>query len=59
MKAIARRLRGLEDQLRPADGKPTLFACNAGQELALDDEACKQILRETGFCPWAWSAPST
>jgi len=50
MKAIARRLRRLEHQLSPTDGKPTLllFACNAGQELALDDDACKQILRETG-----------
>jgi len=50
VKAIARRLRRLEHQLRPTDGKPTLllFACNAAQELALDDDTRKQILRETG-----------
>jgi hypothetical protein len=51
MKTIGRRLRRLEDQLRPADGKTTLLlvACNAGQELALDDDVCKPILRESGF----------
>jgi hypothetical protein len=51
VKAIARRLRRLENQLSPTNGKPTLllFACNAAQELALDDQACKQILRENGF----------
>ena len=50
MKAISRRLRRLERQLNPTDGKPTLllFACNAAQELALDDDTCKQILQETG-----------
>ena len=50
MKAMARRLRRLENQLSPTDGKPTLlfFACNAAQVLALSDDACIQILRETG-----------
>ena len=51
MKTIGRRLRRLEDQLRLTDGKTTLllFASNAGQELALDNDACKRILRESGF----------
>lgn len=53
MKAIARRLRRLEDQFGPADGKPRhlLVVCNAGWGLALDRNTCIQILDEGGFLP--------
>jgi len=53
VKAIARRLRRLEDQLRSADWKPTLLlvVSQAGQALALGRDACIQILRESGFLP--------
>ena len=53
MKAIAKRLRRLEDQFGPADGKPRflLAVCNAGWGLALDRGTCIQILGEGGFLP--------
>ena len=53
MKAIAKRLRRLEDQFGPADGKPRflLAVCNAGWGLALNRDTCIQILGEAGFLP--------
>jgi hypothetical protein len=53
VKAIARRLRRLEDQFGPADGKPRhlLVVCNAGWGLALDRDTCIQVLDECGFLP--------
>ena len=53
MSAIAKRLRRLEEKFGGADGEPPLllFIYPAGQELALDREACKQVLRESGFLP--------
>jgi len=53
VKAIDRRLRRLEDQFGPADGKPRslLVVCNAGWGLALDRDTCIQILGEGGFLP--------
>ena len=53
MKAIAWRLRRLEDQFGPADGKPRklLVVCNAGWGLALDRDTCIQVLDECGFLP--------
>jgi hypothetical protein len=51
VRAIAKRLRRLEDQFGPADGKPRslLVVCNAGWGLALDRDTCIQILGEGGF----------
>src|ERR1017187_3551493 len=51
VKAIAKRLRRLEDQCGPADGKPRflLAVCNAGWGLGLDRGTCIQILGEGGF----------
>ena len=53
MRTIAKRLRRLEDQLGPADGKPRflLVVCNAGWGLALDRDTCIQVLDECGFLP--------
>jgi hypothetical protein len=53
VKAIAKRLRRLEDQFGPADGKRRflLAVCNAGWGLALDRDTCIQILGEAGFLP--------
>jgi hypothetical protein len=53
MRVLERRLRRLEDQLGPADGKPQLLVvvCKAGWRLALDQDECEQILRESGFLP--------
>jgi hypothetical protein len=51
VKAIAKRLRRLEDQFGPADGKPrlTLVVCPAGWTMALDTDRCVEILGECGF----------
>ena len=53
MKIIDSRLRKLEDQFGTGDGKPRLLlvACKAGWGLALDIDACIQILDECGFLP--------
>ena len=53
MKAIARRLRRLENQFGPTDGKPPLLLvlCPAGWGLALDYDTCMEILRESGALP--------
>ena len=50
MKAINRRLRRLEDQFGPADGKPRflLVVCEAGRGLALEKDTCIHILDECG-----------
>ena len=53
MKAIARRLRRLEDQFGPAGEKPRMLAvvCQAGWGLSLDQDRCIEILGESGFLP--------
>jgi hypothetical protein len=53
MKAITRRLGRLEHHLRPLGGKPQRLwvVCKPGWGLALDQDACLQILRECGFFP--------
>ena len=53
MRIVARRIGKLEDRFWPGNGKPPLLlvVCNAGWGLALDQEACIQILRECGFLP--------
>jgi hypothetical protein len=53
MKTVMRRIRQLEDQFGPADGKlcTVLVVCNLGQELALDQDRCVEILAECGFLP--------
>lgn len=51
MKAIARRLRRLEDQSAPAEGKQRVLAVlsKAGWEIAIDQDRCIEILDESGF----------
>jgi hypothetical protein len=51
MRVLERRLRRLEDQFGPADGKPRVLVvvCRAGWALTLDRDRCLQILRESGF----------
>jgi hypothetical protein len=53
VRACAKRLRRLEGQFGPEDGKPRslLVVCNAGWGLALDRDTCIQILGECGFLP--------
>jgi len=53
VRTIAKRLRRLEDQLGPADGKPRflLVVCNAGWGLALDRDTCIQVLDELRRAP--------
>jgi hypothetical protein len=53
LKAIATRLRRLEDRFGPEDGKPRLIlvVCPARWGLALDQDTCIQILDECGFLP--------
>jgi len=53
MKAVLTRIAKLEDRLGTAVGKePLLFVvCHAGQALALDQDKCIEILRETGLLP--------
>jgi len=53
VRAIVKRLHRLEDQFGPADGKPQmlLIVSKAGRGLALDHDACMEILRQSGFLP--------
>ena len=53
MRAVVSRIAKLEDQLGTGDGKAQilLVVCRAGWEGALDQDACIQILGETGFLP--------
>jgi hypothetical protein len=53
MKTVDRRLCKLEDQFGTGSRKPRLLlvACKAGWGLALDMDACLQILGECGFLP--------
>jgi hypothetical protein len=53
MKTIARRLRRLEDQFGPEDGKPRVLLVmhKAGWGLALDRDTCIHVLDECGFLP--------
>jgi hypothetical protein len=53
MKAIAGRLRRLEEQLAPADGKPRLVlsVAPAGWSMSLDHDRLMEILDESGFLP--------
>ena len=53
MNALTRRVRRLEHHLRPLEGKLQRLwvVCRAGWGLALDQDACLQILRECGFLP--------
>jgi hypothetical protein len=50
MKAVARRIRRLENQLGPAGGR-VFIAVTAFVTLALDADTCVEILRESGFLP--------
>ena len=53
MKIIERRLRKLEGEFGPTNGKPerssVLVVCNLAQELALDSNTCVEILWASGF----------
>jgi hypothetical protein len=51
MKAIARRLRRLEGQFAPADGRQRMPAVvsKAGWEMAIDQDRGIEILDESGF----------
>ena len=53
MKAIDSRIRRLQQQLRPDEGQPQRIWVTvlAGQEFALDQDRCIEILRECGFLP--------
>jgi hypothetical protein len=53
MKTIDRRIRKIEDRSWPGKGKPQLLlvVTAAGRVLALDQDRCIQILRESGFLP--------
>jgi hypothetical protein len=53
MTRITRRLCKLEDQFGTGNRKPRLLLvlCKAGWGLALDADACIQILGERGFLP--------
>ena len=52
MKTVIRRIRRLEDQLRPRDGKAILIMFSgANTRLALDEDRCKQSLGESGYLP--------
>ena len=49
MKAVEHRLARLENGFRPLSGPSLLIITQAGQRLALDKDACIQILREGRF----------
>jgi hypothetical protein len=52
MRTVERRISRLEDRFAPhQDEEPvlTVIVSRAGRELALDNDACIQILREGGF----------
>ena len=52
MKTITRRIRRLEDQLRPREGEALLITVSNGDwRLALDEDRCMQILGESGHLP--------
>ena len=53
MKTIDRRIRTLADRFWLGNGKPPLLlvVSKAGWGLALDQDRCMQILRESGFLP--------
>jgi hypothetical protein len=53
MRTVARRIAKLEDRFWPGKGKPQLLmvVTAAGKALALDQDRCIQILRESGFLP--------
>ncbi len=53
MKTVTRRIAKLEDQFGTAQGEPPvlLVMSAVARELALDDDRCIQILRESGFLP--------
>ena len=54
MRTVTRRIGRLEDRFSPGSGKRQcilLVVCKAGWGLALDRDACIQILRECGFLP--------
>jgi len=53
MRAVARRIAKLEGRFGSADGKPSLLLVMdlANSELALDQDACIEILDECGFLP--------
>ena len=53
MKTIDRRIRKLEDRFGLGNGKPPLLLIltAAGRGLALDEDTCVRILRESGFLP--------
>ena len=53
MKAIDSRIRRLQQQLCPDEGQPQRIWVTvlAGQEFALDQDRCIEILRECGFLP--------
>jgi hypothetical protein len=53
MKTVTRRIAKLEDQFGTAQGKPQylIVVSRAVRELALDEDRCIQILRESGFLP--------
>jgi len=53
MKAIDSRIRRLQRQLCPDEGQPQRIWVTvlAGQEFALDQDRCIEILRECGFLP--------
>ena len=50
MNALTRRIRRLEDQLRPRNGTGILVVAS-GVGLTLDPDSCVDILRERGFLP--------
>jgi hypothetical protein len=53
MRTVARRIAKLEDRFGTAAGKPQLLmvVTAAGRRLALDEDTCIRILRESGFLP--------
>ena len=53
MKAISSRIRRLQQRLCPDEGQPQRIwvAVLAGQEFALDQDRCIEILRECGYLP--------
>jgi len=53
MKAIDSRIRRLQQQLCPDEGQPQRIWVTvlAGQEFALDQDRCIEILRECGYLP--------
>jgi len=53
MKTVLGRIAELEDRFGTAAGKEPLLlvVCQASRKLALDQDKCIEILRETGFLP--------